>query len=174
MLGISSEVDATLIGDMAAIFGAVAILGYLIAGSKLRKWMPLFVYVFPVTFIAAIQLALISLISEGSTFSMSDADISVVGWMALSWLPYVLYLAVFPGIVGHAGISMVLRWFPPIIVSVAYLFEPLIGSLIGWQLGTAEIPGIWTWVGGSVLIAGMVLIILEQNTNQTLEGGENE
>lgn len=174
LIGISSEVDATLIGDIAAIFGAVAILGYLIAGSKLRKWMPLFVYIFPVTMIAAIQLALISLISEGSTFSMSDADISVVGWMALSWLPYVLYLAVFPGIVGHAGISMVLRWFPPIIVSVAYLFEPLIGSLIGWQLGTAEVPGPWTWVGGSVLIAGMVLIIFDQNKNQTLEGGENE
>ena len=174
LLGISSEVDATLIGDIAAIFGAVAILGYLIAGSKLRKWMPLFVYIFPVTFIAAIQLAIISLISEGSTFSMSDADISVLGWMALSWLPYVLYLAVFPGIVGHAGISMVLRWFPPIIVSVAYLFEPLIGSIIGWFLGTTEAPSIWTWVGGTILIVGMVLIISEQNKNDTMEGGENE
>lgn len=174
LLGISTEVDATLIGDIAAIFGAIAILGYLIAGSTLRKWMPLFVYIFPVTLIAAIELALISLISEGSTFSMANADISVVGWMALSWLPYVLYLAVFPGIVGHAGISMVLRWFPPIIVSVAYLFEPLIGSIIGWLLGTAEVPGIWTWIGGSVLIAGMMLIISEQNQNETLEGGESE
>ena len=174
LLGISSEVDATLIGDIAAIFGAIAILGYLIAGSKLRKWMPLFVYIFPVTFIAALELALISLISEGSTISMTNADISIIGWMALSWLPYVLYLAVFPGIVGHAGISMVLRWFPPIIVSVAYLFEPLIGSIIGWMLGTAGVPGIWTWVGGSVLIAGMVLIISEQNKKETLEGKENE
>ncbi len=166
LIGVSSEVDATLMGDIAAIFGAFAIIGYLLAGRKLRQWMPLFVYIFPVTLIAAIELALLSLISEGSTFSMENMDSSIFGWLSLAWLPYVLYLALFPGLVGHAGISWVLKWFPPIIVSVAYLFEPIIGSVIGWLLGTAEVPSIWTWVGGSVLIAGMVLIISEQSKKE--------
>ena len=166
LIGVSSEVDATLMGDIAAIFGAFAIIGYLLAGRKLRQWMPLFVYIFPVTLIAAIELALLSLISEGSTFSMENMDSSIFGWLSLAWLPYVLYLALFPGLVGHAGMSWVLKWFPPIIVSVAYLFEPIIGSVIGWLLGTAEVPSIWTWVGGSVLIAGMVLIISEQSKKE--------
>ena len=52
-----------------------------------------------------------------------------------------------------------LRWVPPIIVSVAYLFEPLIGSFIGWILGTTEIPSIWTWVGAIVLMVGTVMVI---------------
>ena len=166
LIGVSSEVDATLMGDIAAIFGAFAIIGYLLAGRKLRQWMPLFVYIFPVTLIAAIELALLSLISEGSNFSMENMDSSIFGWLSLAWLPYVLYLALFPGLVGHAGMSWVLKWFPPIIVSVAYLFEPIIGSVIGWLLGTAEVPSIWTWVGGSVLIAGMVLIISEQSKKE--------
>ncbi len=174
LLGVSSEVDATLLGDLAAIFGAFAVIGYLLAGRNLRQWMPLFVYIFPVTLIAAIELAILSLIAEGSSFSMENVDSSIVGWLALSWLPYVFYLAIFPGLVGHAGISLVLRWFPPIIVSVAYLFEPLIGSIIGWLLGTTEVPSIWTWLGGSVLIIGMMLIISEQTKKQEEGGIKNE
>ena len=159
LLGISAETDVTLLGDLAAIIGAVAVVGYLIAGRKLRQWMPLFVYTVPVTGVAAILLGIMSMIIEGSTFSMSQEDISIFGWMSSSWIFYVLFLAAFPGIVGHAGISAVLRWFPPIIVSVAYLFEPLIGSIIGWLLGTTGIPSLWTWVGAIVLIIGTVLVI---------------
>ena len=48
----------TLIGDAEAFLGAIAIVGYLAAGRVLRgeKKMPLFLYAFPVTFIAAILL----------------------------------------------------------------------------------------------------------------------
>ena len=159
LLGISAETDVTLLGDIAAIIGAVAVVGYLVAGRKLRQWMPLFVYTVPVTGMAAILLGIMSLMIEGSTFSMSQEDISIFGWISSSWIFYVLFLAAFPGIVGHAGISAVLRWFPPIIVSVAYLFEPLIGSIIGWLLGTTGIPSLWTWVGAIVLIIGTVLVI---------------
>jgi len=159
LMGISTDGDATLIGDLAAFVGAIAVVGYFIAGRNLRQWMPLFVYIFPVTLIAAIELALVSLISEGTSISMLSINQSIFGWISLAWAPYVLYLAIFPGIVGHAGISSVLRWFSPIIISVAYLFEPLIGSFIGWMFGTMEIPSIWTWVGGLILISGTAMVI---------------
>lgn len=164
LLGISAETEVTLLGDIAAIIGAVAVVGYLIAGRKLRQWMPLFVYTVPVTGIAAILLGIMSLMIEGTTFSMSQEDMAIFGWMSSSWIFYVLFLAAFPGIVGHAGISAILRWFPPIIVSVAYLFEPLVGSVIGWILGTTGIPSLWTWVGAIVLIIGTVLVIKGDET----------
>ncbi|MBF13919.1 MAG: hypothetical protein CMA97_00170 [Euryarchaeota archaeon] len=159
LLGISAETDVTLLGDLAAIIGAIAVVGYFLAGRKLRQWMPLFVYILPVTFIAAVFIAIMSMMFEGTVLSMSQENISMFGWMSGSWIWYVLYLAVFPGIVGHAGISAVLRWFPPVIVSVAYLFEPLVGSFIGWILGTTGIPSLWTWVGATVLMIGTVLVI---------------
>ena len=170
LLGISAESDVTLLGDIAAIIGAIAVVGYFLAGRKLRQWMPLFVYILPVTVIAAIFLAIMSMMLEGTVFSMSDENISMFGWMSSSWIWYVVYLAVFPGIVGHAGISAVLRWFPPIIVSVAYLFEPLVGSFIGWILGTTGIPSLWTWVGATVLMVGIVLVIRGDEELRPQEG----
>jgi len=170
LLGVSAESDVTLLGDIAAIIGAIAVVGYFLAGRKLRQWMPLFVYILPVTVIAAIFLAIMSMMLEGTVFSMSDENISMFGWMSSSWIWYVVYLAVFPGIVGHAGISAVLRWFPPIIVSVAYLFEPLVGSFIGWILGTTGIPSLWTWVGATVLMIGTVLVIRGDEELRSQEG----
>ena len=170
LLGISAESDVTLLGDIAAIIGSIAVVGYFLAGRKLRQWMPLFVYILPVTVIAAIFLAMMSMMLEGTVFSMSDENISMFGWMSSSWIWYVMYLAVFPGIVGHAGISAVLRWFPPIIVSVAYLFEPLVGSFIGWILGTTGIPSLWTWVGATVLMIGTVLVIRGDEDIRSQEG----
>tara|TARA_B100000683_G_scaffold267111_1_gene300318 strand:+ start:14493 stop:15455 length:963 start_codon:yes stop_codon:yes gene_type:complete len=170
LLGISAESDVTLLGDIAAIIGAIAVVGYFLAGRKLRQWMPLFVYILPVTAIAAIFLAIMSMMLEGTVFSISDENISMFGWMSSSWIWYVVYLAVFPGIVGHAGISAVLRWFPPIIVSVAYLFEPLVGSFIGWILGTTGIPSLWTWVGATVLMIGTVLVIRGDEELRSQEG----
>ena len=170
LLSISAESDVTLLGDIAAIIGAIAVVGYFLAGRKLRQWMPLFVYIMPVTFIAAVFLAVMSMMLEGTVFSMAQGDFSIFGWMSGSWIWYVLYLAVFPGIVGHAGISAVLRWFPPIIVSVAYLFEPLVGSFIGWILGTTGIPSLWTWVGATVLMMGTVLVIRGDEEIRSQEG----
>ncbi|MEC7261681.1 MAG: DMT family transporter [Candidatus Thermoplasmatota archaeon] len=170
LLGISAETDVTLLGDLAAIIGAIAVVGYFLAGRKLRQWMPLFVYILPVTVIAAILLAVMSVMLEGTVFSLSNENISMFGWMSSSWIWYVVYLAVFPGIVGHAGISAVLRWFPPIIVSVAYLFEPLVGSFIGWIFGTTGIPSLWTWVGATVLMIGTVLVIRGDEELRSEEG----
>jgi len=171
LLGISVETDVTLLGDIAAIVGACAVVGYFLAGRKLRQWMPVFVYILPVTIIAGLFLAVMSIMLEGSVFSGSDENISLVGWMSSTWIFYVLYLAAFPGIVGHAGISAVLRWFPPIIVSVAYLFEPLVGSFIGWALGTTDIPSMWTWIGGTVLMMGTLLVIKGDEELNTKEEG---
>jgi len=33
--------------------------------------------------------------------------------------------------------------------------------LIGWILGLDSIPGIWTWLGGPLMIAGTLLVTLE-------------
>lgn len=160
LLGVTTEGDVTLIGDAAAFIGAIAIVGYLVAGRYLRGWMPLFIYAFPVTLIAAVLLALSSMVVEGSTLSALTTTTSLLGWSDLVYLPAIAYLAFGPGLIGHTGINAVLRYFPPIIISVAVLFEPLVGSLIGWLLGTAVAPGLFTLLGGPFLVAGVILVTL--------------
>ena len=135
----------------------------------LRGWMPLFIYAFPVTFIASILLSITSLVIEGSNIGLITPEKSVFGWSDIVWLPAIAYLAFVPGIIGHTGINGVLRWFPPIFISVSVLFEPLLGSVIGWLLGTTGVPGIFTWVGGPFLIAGIILVTIGQNESGVVE-----
>ncbi len=175
LLGVQSEGDATLIGDTAAFIGAVAIVGYLAAGRVLRRWVPLFIYAFPVTVIASLLLVLSSILLEGTGFSSEHSHLEVFGWLKFSWLSAVIYLALVPGLVGHTGINGVLRYLDPLVISVAVLFEPLIGSVIGWALGTTTVPAVHTWVGGMFLIGGVILVTLGQGSvdgadGDTLEG----
>jgi len=174
LLGVTNEGDVTLIGDLAAFVGAVAIVGYLSAGRVLRGWMPLFIYAFPVTLIASILLSLSSVVIEDGSFGLLPSETSVFGWSDLLWLPAIAYLAFVPGIIGHTGINGVLRWFPPIFISVAVLFEPILGSVIGWLLDTTGIPGVYTWIGGAFLIAGIILVTLGQAEGLGHVGSEAE
>lgn len=86
-------------------------------GRTLRKWMPIFIYAFPVTGIAAVQLTLAALaIERQSMFKAGEKG--VFGWAAdAHFAPYVLYLALGPGIVGHTGFNTLLRYLTPLTVS---------------------------------------------------------
>lgn len=49
---------------------------------------------------------------------------------------------------------------PPLLIALALTIEPLIGTFIGWELGLAQIPGIWTYSGGAVLLASTAVVII--------------
>mgnify|MGYP001189361002 CR=1 FL=1 len=164
LLSIGEDGEVTLIGDLAAFAGAVAIVGYLSAGRELRSWMPLFVYAFPVTFFAAILLTISSIFFETSDWNQI-LSISTFGWIDMIWLPAIAYLAIGPGLIGHTGINGVLKWLPPIVISVSVLIEPILGTFIGIMLGTANYPDYWTLIGGSIILFGLYLVIsADENT----------
>jgi len=154
--------EVTLIGDAAAFLGALAIVGYLTAGRVLRNQqrMPLFIYAFPVTLLCAVLLTASAYLFEDATFSQSIPSIAAFGWLDLAWLLPVTYLALGPGLVGHTGINASLRWLPPLVISVGVVLEPLIGSLIGWLLNVEQVPGIWTLVGGPLMVIGCASAIV--------------
>jgi len=166
LFGGGGEGSVSITGDLAAFIGAVAIVGYLVAGRNLRSWMPLFIYAFPVTLVAAILLLITSMFVEQTTFSSVSSVNEALGWIHFTWLPIVLYLAIGPGLVGHTGINHVLHWFTPLIISLSVLFEPIIGSFIGMALGTSEPPGFWTFLGGAILILGLALVISAETNEQ--------
>jgi len=164
LLSIGEDGEVTLIGDLAAFAGAVAIVGYLSAGRELRSWMPLFVYAFPVTFFAAILLTTSSMFFETSDWNQI-LSITTFGWIDMIWLPAIAYLAIGPGLIGHTGINGVLKWLPPIVISVSVLIEPILGTFIGIMLGTANYPDYWTLIGGSIILFGLYLVIsADENT----------
>jgi drug/metabolite transporter (DMT)-like permease len=151
--------EVTFIGDLAAFFGAVMVVGYLMIGRRLRsEGLPLHLYAFPVTVVAAILLTFSSMLFEASPIGMAAADLSTFGWLDAAWLLPVAYLAIGPGFVGHTGINAALRWLPTLLISVTLVMEPMLGAIIGWALGVEEIPGMWTWLGGPLMVAGTVMV----------------
>jgi len=170
ILGVESEGNASLIGDLAAFIGAITVVGYFTAGRILREWMPLFVYAFPVTLLASILLAISSIFQEGAAFDTSNSNFYVFGWLATTWLPYVAYLAIGPGLIGHTGINGVLKWFSPLLISVCLVMEPLIGSIIGYFFVDTATPGLETLIGGTILIIGTLMVTTSQHESVVLEG----
>ena len=157
--------EITFIGDLAAFMGAVTVVGYMFIGRHLRskRQMPVFVYAFPVTFGAGIWLAFSALIFEPVSISDTVPESELFGWMDSVWLLWVFYLSLGPGLAGHTGINTVLKWFPPILVSVVLLFEPVIGGLIGWLFTKQITLGYWTLLGGPIMLIGAIIVTIEEN-----------
>ncbi|CAM6035160.1 unnamed protein product [Sphagnum compactum] len=142
--------EVTLLGDLASFAAAAAFVVYISAGRYLRVWMPLYVYAFPVTAVAALLLSLAGQVLGGSSGQIS----APLGWLRTDYLLPVLFLAVGPGFVGHTGLNAVLKYSSSLIVAMAVTLEPPIGIVIGWILHVTPLPGIWTCIGGFVLLLG--------------------
>ncbi|MBU03452.1 MAG: hypothetical protein CMA58_00485 [Euryarchaeota archaeon] len=157
--------EITFIGDLAAFMGAVTVVGYMFIGRHLRskRQMPVFVYAFPVTFGAGIWLAFSALIFEPVSISDTVPESELFGWMDSVWLLWVFYLSLGPGLAGHTGINTVLKWFPPILISVVLLFEPVIGGLIGLLFTEQITLGYWTLLGGPIMLIGAIIVTIEEN-----------
>lgn len=155
--------EVTLIGDTLAFLGAITVVGYIVIGRIMRPWLPIFLYATPVTAIAAILLVPLSyLLGENS---------STFGWINSSLLPWFILLAFLAGIVGHTGLNACLKHVSPLVISISVTMEPLIGSLIGWLFFETEIPSKWTLLGGPLLLAGVLLIVISSDKSQEQELG---
>ena len=151
LLDAGNDGEVTLWGDMLAFAGAITVVGYIVAGRILREWMPVFVYAVPVTLIGGILLIPFSILMGEGT--------AALGWIESDLLSWFILLAFLAGIVGHTGLNACLRWLQPLTISFAVTLEPIIGALIGWFFFSEAIPGKWTWIGGSILIVGILFVI---------------
>ena len=158
----------TFYGDGLAFLGAVFVVGYIVVGRVLRNWMPIFLYAFPVTLIGAIVLLPCSLMIESGI-----AEFGAFGWTSSKFFIWFLLLALIAGLLGHTGLNTCLRYISPLVVSTAVTFEPVLGSLIGWLFFDTGIPGRWTWIGGLILMTGLILVVYTSES-VALEKANNE
>ena len=160
---VQGDRSVTVFGDQLAFFGAVFVVGYIVCGRILREWMPLFVYAFPVTLIGGILLVPASWLLE-SEFS----DFGAFGYFTHQTLWWFVLLAFIAGILGHTGLNYCLKYVSPLLISISVTLEPLLGSLIGWMFFSTGVPGLWTWIGGPILMLGIISIVYgEHLTHQT-------
>ena len=131
-------------------------------GADVRRWMPLCMYAGPVTAVAALCTAVVSYLVEDTRGSGG-----VLGWAFSGFSSHFLvtmYLALVPGLVGHTGYNAVLKHISPLVVSTSLTMEPLLGSALGYAVGLADAPGWRTGVGGVVIVASVVTVIVAKET----------
>ncbi len=166
---VQGDRSVTIFGDQLAFLGAVFVVGYIVCGRILREWMPLFLYAFPVTLIGGLLLIPASFLLEPeySTFG-------AFGYVEHETLVWFVLLAFIAGILGHTGLNYCLKYVSPLLISISVTLEPVLGSIIGWMFFSTGIPGLWTWIGGPILMIGIVSIVYgEHLTNQTSLHNEN-
>ena len=106
-------------------------------------------------------------------FSM-DKDTGYLGFfdpkiMFIAFIPF----GIFSSVMGSAGYVMCLLFYSPLVVSNAYLIEPLIAQMMSYSLGIDNCPGPLTFVGGIFVVIGIMLID-KANRIKTGNKGDND
>ena len=150
----TTHVAPSVRGDAMAVLGAAAMGIYLAVGATVRTWLPLFAYVCPVTLSAAVFTAAVSAAFEpGSSFK------ALWGLFASPWVFGVVFgSAVTAGILGHTAANYAVPYVGSLAVSVALLWEPLVGSIMGAVLGLTPPPGPFTYAAGFPLMLSAMLV----------------
>lgn len=138
------------LGDLLALVGAVCAGGYLIVGRRIRQKIPNRHYVFPVYSIAALTLLVIAVPMQSP----------LVHFSATAWLCFCL-LALVPTIMGHTLYNYLLRFIRAHLVAITVLGEP-IGATIFAALIFVEYPGLATYIGGSMILGGILLALVRR------------
>lgn len=133
-----------LLGNGLALTGALAASAYLIIGRRLRQDMSLLSYTAVVYSSAAFFLVIMAL---GSGYSL-------MGYSQTAYL-IMLFMAIFPQLIGHSSYNWALGYLPAATVSVAVIAEPIGATLLALMI-FQEIPNGVTIIGSVVLLSGIV------------------
>ncbi len=134
-------------GDALALLGSVAVAGYFLVGSRLRRKLSLFAYIFPVYSIAAVVLALLLL--------ASGVPAAGYGWHTYL---YCFLMALLCQLFGHSMFNWALRHLKATIVTISILGEPVGASILALLI-LGEAPVVAEIVGGGLIIAGIFIAL---------------
>lgn len=146
--------DATAYGNALAVLGAITIAVYVLAGRSVRQRISLFPYVTVVYSACALTLfVLVGL--QGHAY---------VAYPIREWLLF-LGMAIGPGVFGHTVVNWVLKHLESVVVSVAWMGEPVGATLLAVMF-LAEVPDVTTVGGGLVVLAGIYITTIERERRQ--------
>ncbi|WP_243028234.1 DMT family transporter [Thermus albus] len=138
-----------LLGDLLALLGAVAASLYFLLGREAqRRGLSILEYIRVAYTTAALLLLPLPYLFGGG---YGDYPPAVYG--------YILLMALLPQLVGHTSFNWATRYIPPVLVTLAILFEPVGASLLAFLL-FGELPGIPVLLGALVLLIGVGMAVV--------------
>lgn len=140
-----SGIQLALKGDGLALIGALAVVGYFIVGRTARARISLLGYVTPVYAVCSLLLLMLVIVSRDALGPYS----------ASAW-GYLAALAVVPTILGHSLFNWSIKHVRPTAISLTFLAEPVVASLLA-LIFFGQRPPLATFIGGPLVLAGVYL-----------------
>lgn len=159
----------TLHGDLLAFAGAFGGVAYLLTAKKLRACMDVSVFLCALmTIEALILLFVLSIFRRDFGINLTDVT-SVAGPIGWIWHhPFSeIYMVIVGSVIGTMGFVAAMKYFDPLVVSLGMLTEPVVATIIGVIVGVASTPGVATFIGGTGVLFGCMLVILASHRTET-------
>jgi len=147
-----SKGGQNLSGDMLALAGAFAAGIYILGGRKLRKTVSLVPYVFIVYSICTLFLLSFCLMASAQLHPLPPREYQLF-----------LLMAIIPTIFGHTLYNWALKYVKAQVVSVSLLGEPIGASILAYILLENEVPTIFTFIGGALILSGIYITYSSRN-----------
>ena len=140
------------IGNMFAFVSGILAGLYYLSGRKLRRIISLPTYAFVVYLFSFISMFSIVLLQNLTYTNMPIFEIQLF-----------LLMALVPTLLGHTMQNWAIGYLPAYIVSISLLAEPIGSGLLAW-LFFQEVPSFGVMFGGLIVISGLYLVILEEES----------
>jgi drug/metabolite transporter (DMT)-like permease len=145
--GASPLGNRPLLGNLLALSAALTAGFYYTIGRKLRATFGVWSYVAIVYGAAFITLLIIGLGRGVALGPQPPREIAIFVGLALA-----------PTLLGHTGMNWALKLLPAFVVNLTVLGEPVGATLLGALIPSIrEIPTPTTFIGGAVILAGIVV-----------------
>ncbi|MFO0096317.1 MAG: DMT family transporter [Gemmatimonadaceae bacterium] len=136
-----------LFGDALALLGAATAAGYYLIGRRIRQRLALWPYVALVYGAAFVTCVVLAGITARPLMPQPPRELAIFAGLAAG-----------PMLLGHTGMNWALGHLPAFVVNLTTLGEPIGATVLAAVLpGIAEVPGTGTFVGGGVLLVGVLL-----------------
>ena len=132
-----------LLGDLLAFLGATAVVGYVMAGRRLRAHVSVLTYT-SVVYTGAALLLVVAAVLAGEAFT---------GYTTATYVMLVL-LALVPQVIGHSLLNWTLAHVTATAVTISVMAEPVIATAAAVPI-LGELPPITSVGGGALILAGI-------------------
>lgn len=139
------DISPAVEGVGLALVGALAVVGYFIVGRKARARISLLGYVTPLYALCCLFLL---------TWVVAAGD-PLLPYSATTW-GYLAALAIVPTVIGHTVFNWAIKHVRPTVVSLAFLGEPVVASVLA-LIFFAQRPPLDTFIGGTLVLLGIYM-----------------
>lgn len=146
-----------LTGDLLCLGAAAADAVYFFLCSGARQSVPVYTFTFLTLIICTCGLTVASIAEQGFD--------NLFGYFYLDAMSFA-YFAIFAfaiGVVGLAASNYTLGKLDSLLVSSAALCNPAVTGIISYCAGLEGVPGVYTIVGGFVVVAGLGVMSIGEN-----------